>query len=175
MGLRNGKSKTLRTIFIKYILSLGIFIMFLILINYFIFGIASIGVYPANYSERIIQKNVDELKKTSKVSMDLLTPMCSFGVYSERGDFLYGNLPFKYIDTSWDSYRQGKNTIGSFGYIASIEREEGVLIISYPLKMKFKNEDLRRTLPNAEFPITGLFFIQLLILIIFGLIDLLKG
>lgn len=107
MGLRKNKSKTLRTIFIKYICYLGIFIMILMLVNYLIFGMASIGVYPANYSERIIQKNFDELKNVPKVTTDLLTPMCSFGVYSEDGDYLYGNFPFKYIDASWDSYRGG--------------------------------------------------------------------
>ncbi len=57
MGLRRSKSKSLRTIFIKYILYLGVFITTLMLVNYLVFGIASIGVYPANYSERIIQKN----------------------------------------------------------------------------------------------------------------------
>ena len=66
--------------------------------------------------------------------------MCSFGVYSEGGDFLYGNFSNKDIDANWDSYNQGKNSIGSSYYITSIEREEGVLIISYPLKMQFISE-----------------------------------
>lgn len=166
MGLRKSESKTLRTIFIRYILSLGIFLMVLILVNYFIFGIASIGVYPANYSERIIQKNLDELKNSPKVTMDLLTPMCRFGVYSEGGDFLYGNFSNKDIDTNWDTYNQKKNSIGSSYYITSIAREEGILIISYPLKMQFTSPRLRRTLPNAELTITFIFFFQLLILII---------
>ena len=112
MGLRKSKGKTLRTIFIRYIFYLGIFIMTLILVNYLIFGIASIVVYPANYSERIIQKNLDKLKNSPKITMNLLTPMCSFGVYSEDGNFLYGNFPVKNIEASWDSYSQGKNTIG---------------------------------------------------------------
>ena len=166
MGLRRSKSKSLRTIFIKYILYLGVFLTTLMLVYYLIFGIASIGVYPANYSERIIQKNYDELKNSPKVNMDLLTPMCSFGVYSEAGDFLYGNFPVKYIDKGWGNYRQGINTIGLSDYIISIEREEEVLIISYPLSMQFKNDGLRKTLPNAELTIIFSFLFQLLILII---------
>ena len=63
MGLRRSKSKSLRTIFIKYILYLGVFLTTLMLVYYLIFGIASIGVYPANYSERIIQKNYDVTSK----------------------------------------------------------------------------------------------------------------
>ena len=166
MGLRRSKSKSLRTIFIKYILYLGVFITTLMLVNYLVFGIASIGVYPANYSERIIQKNYDELKNPPKVNMDLLTPMCNFGVYSEAGDFLYGNFSVKYIDDSWDNYRKGKNTIGLSDYIISIEREEEVLIISYPLSMQFTNDGLRKTLPNAELTIIFSFLFQLFILII---------
>ena len=166
MGLRRSKSKSLRTIFIKYILYLGVFITTLMLVNYLVFGIASIGVYPANYSERIIQKNYDELKNSPKVNMDLLTPMCNFGVYSEAGDFLYGNFSVKYIDDSWDNYRKGKNTIGLSDYIISIEREEEVLIISYPLSMQFTNDGLRKTLPNAELTIIFSFLFQLFILII---------
>lgn len=164
MGLR--ESKTLRTIFIKNIFSLGIFIILLILVNYLLFGVASIGVYPANYSERIIQKNLGELKNSPKVTMDLLTPMCRFGVYSEGGDFLYGNFSDKDIDANWETYNQRKYSIGSSYYITSIAREEGILIISYPLKMQFTSPRLRRTLPNAELTITFIFIFQLLILII---------
>ena len=60
----------------------------------------------------------------------------------------------------------GENIIGSLGYITSIQRNEGVLIISYPLSMQFMSEDLRRTLPNAELTIIFLFLFQLFILII---------
>lgn len=166
MGLRKSKSKTLRTIFIKNIFSLGIFIILLILVNYLLFGVASTGVYPANYSERIIQKKLDELQKVPKVTMDLLTPMCRFGVYSEGGDYLYGNFSDKDIGANWETYNQRKYSIGSSYYITSIAREEGILIISYPLKMQFTSPRLRRTLPNAELTITFIFILQLLILII---------
>lgn len=166
MGLRKRKSKMLRTMLIKYSLGLGVLVMILILVNYLIISIASIGVYPANYSEKIIQKNLDELKNAPKVTMDLLTPMCSFGVYSEEGDFLYGNFSGKDIDTNWDTYTQREYSIGSSYYITSIEREEGILIISYPLKMQFTSAHLRNALPNAELTVTFIFFFQLLILII---------
>ncbi|NLV86327.1 MAG: HAMP domain-containing histidine kinase [Clostridiales bacterium] len=166
MGIRKNRGNTLRRIFMKNIFYLGAFITILILANYLVFIIASLGVYPANYSERIIQRNYDELKNAPKVTMDLLTPMCSFGIYSETGGFLYGNFPPKYIDAGWDSYKQGKKTIGLSDYIISVEREEDVLIISYPLNMQFTNDGLRKTLPNAELTIIILFLFQLFVLII---------
>lgn len=133
------------------------------LVNYLIFAVASSGVYPANYSERIIQKNVDELKGSPKVTMDLLTPMCNFGVYSESGDFLYGNFPIEDREANWDNYSKGKNLTGLANYIISIEREEGILIIGYPLTMQFTNEKLRSVFPNAEATIIFLFLLQLII------------
>lgn len=166
MGLRRRRREMLRTMLIKYSLGLGVLVMALIIVNYLIIAIASIGVYPANYSERIIHKNLDELRNVPKVTMDLLTPMCSFGVYSEDGDFLYGNFSDKDIDANWNTYHQGKYSIGPSYYITGIEREEGVLIVSYPLKMQFTSANLRRTLPNAELTITFIFFFQLLILIV---------
>lgn len=164
MGIRKGKK--LRTTFIEYVISLGILIIALMLVNYFIFIVASIGVYPANYSEKVIQKNFDDLKDSPKVTMDLLTPMCSFGVYSEDGQFLYGNFPPKDKKTNWDNYTGGKGTRGLSNYITIIHRTEGILIINYPLKMEYKSETLRRALPNAELTIIVLFFIELITVII---------
>lgn len=163
MGLRKNKSKKLRTIFIEYIVSIGIFIIILMIINYLIFAVASIGVYPANYSERIIQNNFDELKNSPKVTMDLLAPMSNFGVYSENGEYLYGNLPAEDREVNWDSYNNDKKLIGLATYITSIEREEGILIIRYPLTMQFTNEKLRSALPNAEATIIFSFLLQLII------------
>ena len=161
MGLRKGTK--LRTTFIKYIISLGIFIIVLIMVNYYLFSVVSFGVYPANYSEKIIQNNFEKLKNTPKVTMDLLTPMCSFGVYSNDGHYLYGNFSDKDKKVKWENYRQGTR---STGYIISIEREEGILIINYPLTMQYKSEKLRRVLPNAEITIVFLFFLELIAIII---------
>ncbi|WP_303864145.1 HAMP domain-containing sensor histidine kinase [Alkalibaculum bacchi] len=164
MGIR--KSTKLRTTFIKYVVSLGLLIIILILVNYYLFIVASIGVYPANYSEKIIQSNYDELKNLPRVTIELLTPMCNFGVYSEEGDFLYGNFSSKDIKINWDRYQQGKTSTGLEKYIITIDRDEGILIITYPLTAQYRNEILRRTLPNAELTIVIVFFIQLIALII---------
>jgi signal transduction histidine kinase len=164
MGIR--KSKKLRTTFIEYVISLGILIIALMLVNYLIFIVVSIGVYPANYSEKMIQKNFEDLKNSPKVTMDLLTPMCSFGVYSEDGQFLYGNFSSRDKKINWDNYIGGKGTRGLSNYITIIHRTEGILIINYPLKMEYKSETLRRVLPNAELTIVVIFFIELIAIII---------
>lgn len=162
MGL-SGRKK-LRTTFIEYVVSLGALIIALLVVNYFIF--TSIIVYPANYSEKVIQKNYEELKTAPKVKMDLLTPMSSFGVYSEDGHFLYGNFSSKNKKNNWDSYSKGYKSIGLSNYIIGIEREKDILIINYPLTMQFKSETLRGFLPNAEVTVVLLFLLQLITTII---------
>lgn len=163
MGLK--KSKKLRTIFIEYVATLGVLIIILLLANYFLFTSASI-VHPANYSEKVIQKNYEELKDSSMVTMDLLTPMSSFGVYSNNGTYLYGNFLPKNIKKNWEVYREGEHSIDLSNYIICIEREKDILIINYPLIMQFKNDMLRKALPNAELVVVILFLLQLITIIV---------
>lgn len=163
MGLK--KNKKLRTIFIEYMLSLGALIIILCLANYFFFVSASM-VYPANYTEKVIQENYSKLKDTAKVTNDLITPMSSFGVYSIHGDYLYGNFHAKHRDIYWDTYNRGEKSTGLSNFLTSIEREDDILIINYPLTMQFKSEKLRSLLPNAEWAVLLLFFLQLIILFI---------
>ncbi len=58
--------------------------------------------------------------------MDLLTPMCRFGVYSEGGDYLYGNFSDKDIDANWETYNQRKYSIGSSYYITVLQGKKDI-------------------------------------------------
>ena len=164
MGLKKGKE--LRSTFIKYVFSLGIFIIILLIINYYLIFIVSFGVYPANYSEKTIQNNLEKLKESPKVTIDLLTPMCSFGVYSNNGDYLYGNFSKVDQELMWDNYNNSKMSSGGKNYIVSIKREDGILLIKYPLTLQYKNEILRSILPNAEITIIILFIIEFIIVLL---------
>lgn len=165
MGMK--KSKKLRTIFIEYVISLGAQIIALLLANYFILAFTSATmVYPANYSEKVIKENYEELKDAPEVTMELLTPMCSFGVYSKDGQYLYGNLPSKNKKKIWNAYYEGDNSIGLSNYIIGIVREKDILIISYPLTMQLRNDLLRKALPNVELVGVSLFLLQLITTIV---------
>jgi signal transduction histidine kinase len=123
-------------------------------------------VYPANYSEKVIQNNYEELKYSPKVTMELLTPMSSFGVYSKDGHYLYGNFSSENKKINWDTYCKGDNSIGFSNYIISISREKDILIINYPLTMQFKSDLLRNVFPNAELVVIFLFLLQLITIIV---------
>lgn len=161
-----GRSEKLRTIFIKYIIALGVLVILLFALNFFLGPTAQIGVYPANYSENIIKKNMEELKSSPRITMDLLTPLCSFGVYSTGGDYLYGNFSTKEIDEVWDNYQRGVNSVGLSKYIMDVKRDEGILLVTYPLTMQYKSPKARSVLPNPELTMILLFFLELIAVII---------
>lgn len=57
--------------------------------------------------------------------MEFLTPMCSFGVYSIGGEYLYGSFSEEDITRVWDSLQAGNKTVDVSDYIYIIERDVG--------------------------------------------------
>lgn len=157
------KETKLRTSFIGFVLILGIFMVSLVIINYLLFSFTSSLLYPANHSEKIIQDNFEELKETEKVTAELLSPVSSFGVYSDSGKYLYGNFLDKNKNTIWNKYNLDEKSLGLRNFITSIKREEGILLIKYPLTMQYKNGKMRSNLPNPEITYMILFILQLII------------
>lgn len=160
------KETKLRTLFIKFVVVLGIFIVSLVIINYYLFALSSFIFYPANYSEKVIHNNFEKLKEIDKVTADLLTPMSSFGVYSDNEKYLYGNFSDKDKDKIWNKYNIGENSSGLRNYIISIKRKEGILLIKYPLTIQYKTKKLRTVLPNPEITSIILFILELIMGII---------
>ena len=159
------KETSLRISFIKFIVLLGTLIVILILANYYITRMTSNIVYPANYSEKVIQDNFEELKETSKVTKDLLTPMSNYGVYSNNGKYLYGNFSDKNKERVWNKYICRDKSLGSRRFIKSIKRKEDILLITYPLTLQYKSKKMRDLLPNAEMTISILFILELFLII----------
>lgn len=160
------KSENLRTFFLKYVITLGLLVIALVIANYFLVQVFFVGVYPANYSEKVIESNTEELKNTHKVTMELLTPMCRFGVYSIGGDYLYGNLSEVDINRMWVGYRDRKRNVDLLNYSYIIERSEDIALIKYPLTPQYKSQLLRKWLPNLEITMILLFLIEIIAIIL---------
>lgn len=158
------KEIKLRTSFIGFVFVLGIFVVLLAIANFFLlFSFSSPWVYPANYTEKIIQSNFEELKQRDKVTIELLSPMSNFGVYSDSGKYLYGNFSDKNKNVIWNKYNAGENSLERRNYISSIERKEEILLIKYPLTPQYKSEKIRNILPNPEITNLLLFILELII------------
>lgn len=167
MGI--AKSEKLRTTFLKYVITLGLLIVTLVIVTYFLDQVIlfSLGIYPANYSEKVIENNIEELRSSRRITMEFLTPMCSFGVYSIDGEYLYGNFSEEDINRVWDSFQTGNKSVDLSNYIYMIERDEGIALVKYPLTAQYKNEFLRRWLPNPEITMIVLFLIKMVAVILF--------
>jgi len=161
------KSERLRTTFLKYVITLGLLIIVLVIVNYLLVRVISLGVYPANYSEKVIERNIEELKSSPKITMEHLTPMCKFGVYSFDGEYLYGNLLYEDVVRFWNSYQLGDVGLNISNYLYVVERDGEIAVIEYPLTAQYKSEFLRRWLPNPEKTMISLFLIELIALVLF--------
>ncbi|WP_153723315.1 sensor histidine kinase [Sporosarcina cascadiensis] len=105
-------------------------------------------LYPANASELYLSKNQQEFVQTDKITKSLFLPFNQYAVYDESGDFLYGDADDPQV--LWDSFDSKSTYLEKGLYIKAIERPEEFLLISYPIKMMYKNNWLRDHFPNPE-------------------------
>lgn len=163
MGIN--KEKTLRTLFIHYVISLGLILLVILFANYWFIN-SKVVFYPPNYSEQVIQANYQALQESDQVSQDILSPMSRFGVYNPNGRYLYGNLPAEDSQDYWETYQSGGVSTGLSTYIQAIDRDDQVLLVAYPVTLQFQNDNLRETLPNAELVMTIVVLGEIILLII---------
>ncbi|MDO5725199.1 MAG: HAMP domain-containing sensor histidine kinase [Tissierellia bacterium] len=152
--------------FIKFIISIGFAIVILMALNIIIFGYNTFIVYPANYSERLIDENFDRLKNDEIVDENLLSPMSKFGVFGKEGNYLYGNINSFESRELWDTYKSGKLTRSYKKYITTIDRADEILLIEYPLKLEYRSEYMRNNFPNAELSIVIFSILEIILIII---------
>ena len=88
MGLIRDK-KSLRGIFIRYILCFGLATILLIAVYSFLFTIMIQKhiILPANYSEQKLEENSSVILKANKVTENLIPDGCSYGVYNALWKF----------------------------------------------------------------------------------------
>ena len=95
--VETGKQRTLTGIFMKYIciFCVNTVLLALLMVLSFSMLINMGAVLPANYMERYINENREEIINAGRVTEDMLPVGSRFGVYDKSGGFLYGNLEEK--------------------------------------------------------------------------------
>lgn len=150
MGVK--KNNSLRSIFTRYIFYFifgTALLVVLYLVSFTLMGIANI-VLPANYSERKIESSKDTISKVDKVTENMIPEGCNYGVYSLKGDMLYGNFSSKASKEAWIAMKKNDNSSGLRSYYKVIKRTNEVCIIEYSLNMQFNQPLLRKYLGNPE-------------------------
>lgn len=126
-------------------------------------------VYPANYSENMLEKNRTEIETAAKVTKDMIPPASYYGVYAEDGTFLYGNLEKSDRKRIWHEYKRGGSGNADKGFLKFFQRKDEVCIASYDIKVQFVDPKLRKYLPGLPESLLILFaviFITLSVLLI---------
>lgn len=125
-------------------------------------------ILPANYSETALENNREEIQNSEKVTDKMIIDGCTYGVYSNDGEFLYGTVGENQQEQVWQAYEKGRNGGGTMGYLKYFPRKEGVCIVQYEIKMMFANPVLREKGVSPWLILAAflmVFFIEALILV----------
>lgn len=156
---------TVQSVFRRFLVWFCLMTAGLLLICVIIFGVlGALGaVLPANYSEVALEKQRTKIQEADQVTEDMIPDNCRYGVYSEDGTFLYGNLSQKDQEKAWEEYERGAGGDGAWGYLKHFSRDGEVCLAVYHLKAEFTNPLLRKIFPGAPEGLILLFLILFLI------------
>jgi signal transduction histidine kinase len=156
--------RSLRSIFIRYILYFILGIVLILFLNVVTFSlmINSNIVLPANYFEQKIESNRDIILKADMVTKDMIPEGCSYGVYNEDGKMLYGNFNSKESQNAWTAMKGDQKSAGGRYYYKVFHRNNQICIVEYSLISQFKHPLLREYFISPELFI-GILFICLFI------------
>ena len=156
---------TVQSVFRRFLVWFCLMTAGLLLICVIIFGVlGALGaVLPANYSDVALEKQRTKIQEADQVTEDMIPDNCRYGVYSEDGTFLYGNLSQKDQEKAWEEYERGAGGDGAWGYLKHFSRDGEVCLAVYHLKAEFTNPLLRKIFPGAPEGLILLFLILFLI------------
>jgi len=168
MGRLMKKEKTLRSIFIRFV---GLMVGFSLLIagfNYaiFIYATETKAIQPANYAESAISENRESLASTQKVTPEMIPDVSKFGVYALDGTYEYGSFSPETVKSMWTGYQNGESSLAGSRFLYVIPRDNGVLLISYPLSIQFRDPGLRQWFPDIELLWLLSFVLEMILLIV---------
>ena len=99
-------------------------------------------IHPANYDEQQLEQKREEIQTAEKVEEKMLPYGTRFGVFDNSGRWLYGTFTESEREEVWKAVLEEKNEISS-GYLKRFQREEGICLVSYQLRVQFGNPALR--------------------------------
>ena len=159
MGIK-GKGKSLKLIFLEYLLSIGIALVLsvglaiLTLNSLFLMG----QIIPSNYTEKLIFKNKTKIANEEFFDENLIPRDATYLFLSKNGNVLKSNMN----DTQRNKAIQFHNreeVSTSFSYYIEINRKDGDVVINYTLQPYYTNYWVAR-----HFPSVNILFASILIL-----------
>jgi signal transduction histidine kinase len=158
MGLRN-RNIRLRTFFIRYLLTLfvGFVLIVLIGIGLLFISLKTGFVLSVGDVEASIERQKAAIASAEIVSAELVPKTCKYAVVSTNGEFLSGNMTTSEAALAWNVVRSGRTISGSLlstgmnvDCYFPIQRERQICIIEYSSMSLFSSRLLREHLPVPE-------------------------
>lgn len=144
------KSKKIQSIFLGYLVAFCI-ITPLILAAVFLSQVLlekNKIILPANYVDSKVPQLKESLMDNEKIEEDMVPESCGYGVYSNDGTYLYGNLDKKHIADTWQAVKDQTSQQVMAVHFEKLQRKEDVVILRYRMVMEFSSPVLRRYLPT---------------------------
>lgn len=165
MGRGLSKSKSLGSVFFKYVLMVLLSDLIIAGISAIILIYASAYnvIYPANYEEQQISYNADKILLAKEVTPDLIPDLCEYVIFDFDGNIKTNTMTEEEATAAWygvSSHQTYSSYKGNYYYV--ILRENEYCVIQYQLEPQFANPELREKIQHPE----AFFIILLLILLL---------
>ncbi|MFT5871529.1 MAG: signal transduction histidine kinase [Clostridium sp.] len=162
------KAFTLKVVFFKYLLTLGLtFIVFVgLYMGIFYLGQKKGVIFTANYSEDLARRVKPSLAKAPNITENMIPYGCKFVVLNKKYEVIKTNLEGQNLLTATE-YAKGtylKNISQRSYYL--IERQDGFCVLQYYVQMSYQSEFLNQHFPSPE-TIMIVTFVILYVFIVF--------
>ncbi len=153
------KSKTLGTMFLRYVLFMIIALVLFGIISLLIFSMfINLGmIYPANHAEMQINEKYQEIIDADKVTEDIIPELCRFVVLSKDGTVLDGNIPEDRQSTVRNLIN-GESEYNKYFYKILV-RDNDYVVLEYSVKPQYRSEFLREHFLHPQTVLTVFLFI----------------
>lgn len=146
------KALTLKTIFFKYLLTLGITFMiavglYMVIFNFFTQNGA---ILSANYSEDLARQAKPLLVSAPEITENMIPYGCKFAVLDKSYKIVKTNLNGQDLLTATEYAKGTYSKNGSKMNYYFIERQDGFCVLQYYIQMRYNSEFLNQHFPSPE-------------------------
>lgn len=146
------KSLTLKAVFFKYLLTLGLaFIVAAGLYSIIVaLGTQSGVVFTANYSEDLARRAKPALASAPEITENMIPYGCKFAVFDKEFQVINTNLEAQDLLSATEYAKGTYPKSGSQKNYYFIERQDGFCVLQYYVQMRYQAEFLNQHFPAPE-------------------------
>lgn len=159
------RARSINTILFYYIFKIIISSAFIIFIMSIIIneGLKREIIYPANYVESMIIKNMDIYETKEKLEKEDIPPYTDYAVVDDNFNYKYGNISEDKFKEIKDLLEKDYTRDSYYGFLKVVNRDGEKLILNYSLKIRFKNPNIDKLFSYFERDVLIFTFILLII------------